>query len=85
MKFSLCDTPLRYGILLKLRTCWLIVQLWAQSLTQLFPFYQKKKPSGQAEAIVKESIDSDKLIHAENRGNQNEEEQSNRGSPGVVE
>ena len=52
----------------------------------LFPFvqssylslgqYQKKKPSGQAEAIV---------IHAENRGNQNVEEQSNRGSPGVAE
>ena len=36
--------------------------------------YQKKKPSGQAEAIVKESIDSDKPIHAENRG-----------SPGVAE
>ena len=47
--------------------------------------YQKKKPSGQAEAIVKESIDSDKLIHAENRGNQNVEEQSNRGSPGVAQ
>ena len=47
--------------------------------------YQKKKPSGQAEAIVKESIDSDKLIHPENKGNQNVEEQSNRGSPGVAE
>ena len=47
--------------------------------------YQKKKPSGQAEAIVKESIDSDKLIQAENRGNQNVEEQSNRGSPGVAQ
>ena len=47
--------------------------------------YQKKKPSGQAEAIVKELIDSDKPIHAENRGNQNVEEQSNRGSPGVAE
>ena len=52
----------------------------------LFPFvqssylslgqHQKKKPSGQAEAIV---------IHAENRENQNVEEQSNRGSPGVAE
>ena len=47
--------------------------------------YQKKKPSGQVEAIVKESIDSDKPIHAENRGNQNVEEQSNRGSLGVAE
>ena len=41
---------------------------------QLEGEYQKKKPSGQAEAIVKESIDSDKPIHAENRG-----------SPGVAE
>ena len=49
-----------------LRTHWL--------RNYLVNIYQKKKPSGQAEAIVKESIDSDKPIHAENRG-----------SPGVAE
>ena len=46
----------------------------SQSLILFYMIYQKKKPSGQAEAIVKESIDSDKPIHAENRG-----------SPGVAE
>ena len=50
-----------------------IVLVWYTGGTS---YYQKKKPSGHAESTVKEPIAADKLIHTENRGSQDIEEQS---------